>query len=265
MSGYASSINRPTKKPFNPLLGETYECIRSELGFRFISEKVSHHPPIVACHGDGEDFEFWQDQQPKSKFWGKSMEITNEGVVHLRLKASGDLFSWNKVTTCMRNIFSDTRYLEHYGEMVIDNHTTGEYAKLTFKESSLFSSGNNEVSGFVFNAAGNKVHTISGKWNEYLQYEVEGDRFKYLWRANPPLPNCHEQYGFTQFAIELNELTQEQTRVLPKTDTRFRPDQRFLEEGQLELAEVEKIRLEEKQRAARKVMEDAGEKPKPLV
>jgi len=116
--------------------------------------------------------------QPKSKFWGKSMEITNEGVINVRLKPTGDHFSWSKVTTCMRNIFSDNRSLEHYGEMQIDNHTTGEYAKLTFKESSFFSAGNNEVSGFVYNAEGAKVYTLSGKWPEYLQYEVEGDRFK---------------------------------------------------------------------------------------
>jgi len=106
------------------------------------------------------------------------MEITNEGVINVRLKPTGDHFSWSKVTTCMRNIFSDNRSLEHYGEMQIDNHTTGEYAKLTFKESSFFSAGNNEVSGFVYNAEGAKVYTLSGKWPEYLQYEVEGDRFK---------------------------------------------------------------------------------------
>lgn len=40
VSGYASSIYRPGRKPFNPLLGETYECVRPDKGFRFVAEKV---------------------------------------------------------------------------------------------------------------------------------------------------------------------------------------------------------------------------------
>jgi hypothetical protein len=40
VSSYASTSNR-TGKPFNPLLGETYECNRmSDLGWRAISEQV---------------------------------------------------------------------------------------------------------------------------------------------------------------------------------------------------------------------------------
>lgn len=40
-------------KPFNPMLGETYEIIAPT--FRFFSEMVSHHPPICAwvCQGPG--------------------------------------------------------------------------------------------------------------------------------------------------------------------------------------------------------------------
>lgn len=48
ISGYASSQYRIGRKPFNPLLGETYECIRPDKGFRFIAEKVSHHPNVMA-------------------------------------------------------------------------------------------------------------------------------------------------------------------------------------------------------------------------
>jgi hypothetical protein len=40
VSGYASAYYR-THKPFNPLHGETFECVREDKGFRFISEQVS--------------------------------------------------------------------------------------------------------------------------------------------------------------------------------------------------------------------------------
>lgn len=42
------------------------------------------------------------------------------------------------------------------------------------------------------------------------------------------MPVEHEQYyGFTQFAVELNELDSTLRPFLPPTDTRFRPDQRL--------------------------------------
>lgn len=40
VSAYASSIYRAAHKPFNPLLGESYECIREDKGFRFVAEQV---------------------------------------------------------------------------------------------------------------------------------------------------------------------------------------------------------------------------------
>jgi hypothetical protein len=46
-------------------------------------------------------------------------------------------------------------------------------------------------------------------------------------------------------------------RSLPKTDTRRRMDQRFMEEGRYDEAIAEKHRLEEKQRAQRKQREQA--------
>ena len=48
-------IKGRTAKPFNPLLGETYEMVTPQ--FRFLAEQVSHHPPICAinCQGNGWD------------------------------------------------------------------------------------------------------------------------------------------------------------------------------------------------------------------
>lgn len=33
----------------------------------------------------------------------------------------GDHYEWNKVVTCIHNVFSQQRYLEHYGEVIIKN------------------------------------------------------------------------------------------------------------------------------------------------
>ena len=54
-----------------------------------------------------------------------------------------------------------------------------------------------------------------------------------------------EHYGFSHFAIELNELLEGQRDELPCTDCRFRPDQRLLEDGHVQDAESEKRRVEQ--------------------
>ncbi|NXH60505.1 OSBL7 protein, partial [Rhabdornis inornatus] len=133
VSAYASTYYRAGSKPFNPVLGETYECVRPDRGFRFISEQVSHHPPISACHAESDNFVFWQDMRWKNKFWGKSLEIVPVGTVNVQLPRTGDHYEWNKVTTCIHNVLSGPRWIEHYGEVLIRNTRDASYhCKLTF-------------------------------------------------------------------------------------------------------------------------------------
>ena len=60
-----------------------------------------------------------------------------------------------------------------------------------------------------------------------------------------------------KFSIKLNELRGDMNP--PPTDTRFRPDIVSLENGDLERASGEKHRLEEKQRATKKLRDAKGE------
>uniref|UniRef100_A0A3B4ABM4 Oxysterol-binding protein n=1 Tax=Periophthalmus magnuspinnatus TaxID=409849 RepID=A0A3B4ABM4_9GOBI len=201
VSGYASSYYRTGGKPFNPVLGETYECDRPDKGFRFLAEQVSHHPPISACHAESKNFIFWQDVRCKNKFWGKSMEIVPIGTTHVTL--FGDHYEWNKVTSCVHNILSGQRWIEHYGEITIRNTSS-----------------------------------------DVCQCAIPVDFEQY--------------YGFTKFAIELNEPHPSLKLLLPPTDTRLRVDQRLLEEGKLEEAEEQKQRIEDMQRQRRKTLEESN-------
>ena len=86
ISSYSSSYFRAGHKPFNPLLrrwachyafmysqfvvilistilfvGETFECDRrDDLGFRFLAEQISHHPPISTCNAQAKNYLFYQ-------------------------------------------------------------------------------------------------------------------------------------------------------------------------------------------------------------
>lgn len=75
ISSYSTTASR-TGKPFNPLLGETYECDRTDdLGWRAISEQVSHHPPMVAQYCEGRKWRCWQEFTMASKFRGKYLQV----------------------------------------------------------------------------------------------------------------------------------------------------------------------------------------------
>ena len=50
LAGNMAIIGR-TDKPFNPMLGETYELVTPK--YRFMAEQVSHHPPILAINCQG--------------------------------------------------------------------------------------------------------------------------------------------------------------------------------------------------------------------
>uniref|UniRef100_A0A665WJX3 Oxysterol-binding protein n=1 Tax=Echeneis naucrates TaxID=173247 RepID=A0A665WJX3_ECHNA len=256
ISAYASTFHRAASKPFNPVLGETYECDRPDKGFRFIAEQVSHHPPVSACHSDSKNFTFWQDVRWKNKFWGKSMEIVPMGTTHVTLPAFGDHYEWNKVTSCIHNILSGQRWIEHYGEMTIKNINSNVcQCKVTFVKAKSWNSTVNEIEGVVTDSNGKVVHSIFGKWHESL-FQGDPPSATCIWRANTMPVDQEQYYGFTQFAVELNELDSTLRPHLPPTDTRFRPDQRLLEEGNPEAAEEQKQRIEQLQRERRKVLQD---------
>ncbi|XP_036197670.1 oxysterol-binding protein-related protein 7 isoform X3 [Myotis myotis] len=231
VSAYSSTYHRAGCKPFNPVLGETYECERPDRGFRFISEQVSHHPPISACHAESENFVFWQDMKWKNKFWGKSLEIVPVGTVNVSLPRFGDHFEWNKVTSCIHNILSGQRWIEHYGEVLIRNTKDSScHCKITFCKAKYWSSNIHEVQGAVFSRSGRVLHRLFGKWNEGL-YRGPLPGGQCIWKPNSMPPDHERNFGFTQFALELNELTAELKRSLPSTDTRLRPDQRRQTDG----------------------------------
>ncbi|XP_048230393.1 oxysterol-binding protein-related protein 2A isoform X6 [Ricinus communis] len=270
VSGYASSEGRHCK-PFNPLLGETYEADFPDKGVRFFSEKVSHHPTVIACHCEGRGWKFWGDSNLRSKFWGRSIQLDPVGVLTLEFD-DGEIFQWSKVTTTIYNLILGKLYCDHHGPMHIQGN--GQYScKLKFKEQSILDRNPHQVNGFVEDTMGNKVATLFGKWDDSMYY-TKGDgssktkdcssspNATLLWKSTKPPPNL-TRYNLTSFAITLNELTPglQIKEKLPPTDSRLRPDQRHLENGEYEKANAEKQRLEKRQRLSRKLQEH-GWKPR---
>jgi hypothetical protein len=251
---------RAIRKPFNPMLGETFELVREDRGFRLIAEKVSHRPVQLAYHVDSKDWSLTQSPMPTQKFWGKSAEIITEGKTRLTLHASGERFSWGSATSFLRNIIAGEKYVEPVGEMVVVNETTGQKCVSTFKAGGMFSGRSEEVTVTAFDIHGNELPLgLAGTWTAALQLTEHGSTTnKTIWAAGPLVDQAPKRYGFPTFAATLNEITPIEQGKLPLTDSRLRPDQRALEDGDVDLAEDTKAKLEEKQRERRREMEDRG-------
>ncbi|XP_034004678.1 oxysterol-binding protein 2 isoform X1 [Trematomus bernacchii] len=269
VSSYSTTIHR-TAKPFNPLLGETYELDRrEEFGYRSLCEQVSHHPPAAAHHVISQrGWTLWQEITIASKFRGKYLSIMPLGAIHLHFHSSGNHYVWRKVTSTVHNIIVGKLWIDQSGDIEIVNQRTKETCQLKFSPYSYFSRDvPRKVSGVVADSGGQAHYVLSGTWDDKIESAKilqssrggsgsEGKQKtvyqtlspKLLWKKYPLPENAENMYFFSALALTLNE----QEDAVGVTDSRLRPDQRLMEDGRWDEANSEKQRLEEKQRAVRR-------------
>ncbi|KXG51909.1 ATP12, ATPase F1F0-assembly protein [Penicillium griseofulvum] len=271
-SEYASTIGR-VAKPFNPLLGETFEYVRPDKGYRFFVEQVSHHPPIGAAWAESPRWDYWGESSLKSKFYGKSFDINLLGTWFLKLRPSSggeELYTWKKVTSSVIGIITGNPTVDNYGLMEIKNWTTGEVCYLDFKPRGWKASSAYQVTGKVVDSEGSPKWSIGGRWNDkiYARHtpgfeapvsgqDPESAKTFLVWQAHDRPTGI--PFNLTPFVITLNALPEGLKEWLPPTDTRLRPDQRAMEDGEYSLAADEKHRVEEKQRAKRRDRDTNGD------
>lgn len=263
---------RAIRKPFNPMLGETYELIRADNevpgGFRMLVEKVSHRPVRAATQADSANWSFSQSPAPVQKFWGKSAELITDGRVRIVLRLSDkseERYSYNISTVFLRNVVMGEKYLEPVTSMTITNESTGAKAVVEFKGKGMFSGRSEDVHVESYDANGSRTGIgLVGTWTTGLRISESGKATSNeIWHTGDLVENAPQRYGFTTFAASLNEITAIEEGKLPVTDSRLRPDQRAAEAGDLDRAEALKATLEDKQRARRKELEAKGETYKP--
>ncbi|OJD32695.1 oxysterol binding protein [Diplodia corticola] len=264
---------RAIRKPFNPMLGETFELVREDKGFRFLAEKVSHRPVRMACQAEAKEWTFLQSPMPVQKFWGKSAELNTDGRARVFLhnpnpNNQGEHYSWTVATSFLRNIIAGEKYVEPVGTMTVVNETTGAKAIATFKAGGMFAGRSEEVSVQAFappDQGGAQLSLgLAGKWTAELHFTRDGaDTKQAAWKAGALVDQPEKRYGFTTFAAALNQVTAVEEGKVAPTDSRLRLDQRAVEDGELDQAEALKAKLEERQRQRRRVMEEHGQQWSP--
>ncbi|CAI5445493.1 unnamed protein product [Caenorhabditis angaria] len=266
-SNYSTTCHR-TNKPFNPLLGETYECDRMEdLGWKSITEQVSHHPPAAAHHAIGRGWTMYQDFTMTSRFRGKYLSVIPVGYTHVVFDESKNHYSYRKITTTVHNIIVGKLWIDNHGDMEITNHKTGEKCVLKFIPYSYFSRDTQrKVYGIIRDSTGIPKYVVQGTWDKSIdmlkvsnwngnmdkpKVEVDETSLKRIWTVNPLPKGAEKMHNFTKLTIELNE---EEDGVAP-TDSRLRPDQRLMEIGKWDESNKKKLEIEEKQRIVRRKRE----------
>lgn len=181
-------------KPFNPLLGETFEFVDEKKEFYFHSEQVSHHPPIGASHCETPNWTFYQTQSVKTKFLGNSLDVTPIGVSHVVLKKYNEHYQWPNIKTIVHNLIIGRMWVDHFGPcpVTVSKNDTNEplpvKGDLKYKQCGWFGRGWHEIEGFIV-GLGNapagafpstkrakkgededsvKMLELSGKWTEQV-------------------------------------------------------------------------------------------------
>ncbi|KJH49774.1 Oxysterol-binding protein [Dictyocaulus viviparus] len=259
VSPYTNSTGR-YRKFFNPLLGETYEYEQED--FKYHGEQVSHHPSVSAGHAIGNGWTWFQTFSAEVTWnaWAQTCEFVPDKPIRLQL--TGEEYMWNKITTHIESLLCvpEERKLYHEGTISV-KCSNGVKATINVAR-------NKEISGEIVNAEGKVFCTLSGKWDErlcrYCQTSREnknrnninlyfliremdsGEKEQLI--ATSEWPIYRQYFGFTDFTMRLNELRDEDRAFLPPTDSRFRPDVRCLEYGNLDDALAYKKSMEQAQR-----------------
>ncbi|XP_076349714.1 oxysterol-binding protein-related protein 1-like isoform X6 [Tachypleus tridentatus] len=287
VSALASNWER-LGKPFNPLLGETYELVRHNETYTWTNVTCCVHNIIVG--------KLWFEQYGTLELTGHDTGL----IVVLNFKQAGwfckDLhriegFIYDKQKTKLRFLYGKwTEYLksaeiEAYEDYICTHpknvcppdraqplsgqntsmfsntptsspvHTPKKIAEKFHSFTRCFSSSagkaaSAEYSSILSTPVRDDVNGIIPKCDSSLSLDILNSVI--LWQADPRPENSAKYYYFTLFAMALNELDDDLRHQLPPTDSRLRPDIHKLELRDIDGAAYDKNRLEEKQRESKK-------------
>ena len=243
---------------FNPMLGETYELVTED--FRFFAEQVSHHPPVSAFCQEGKQYKVNGHLDIKSNFGlGNGtgcMNIRTLGYIDYYYENFDEHISVDRPVCYVSNMLFGNCHVDFYGEVRVTNHKTGEYGIIHFKARDWRTES--RLSGKFYDQTGQERYEIYGPFKEKLELKnLATGEVETIFEKPEPYPGWRRQFGFSHVTMNLNYICPEMREWIAPTDSRLRYDMRLYEEGLVDEADEEKIRLEVKQRKARKIREES--------
>ncbi|TNV85646.1 hypothetical protein FGO68_gene6666 [Halteria grandinella] len=261
-----SDVEKFPSKPFNPLLGETYELVVPGK-YKVISEQIVHHPPVHAYHFQGDSgWTRFYTNKLKTKFARGTLAFFNQLKEYVELLPHNEIYQIKPSAIGIHNLIIGSPYLEPDTKAYVKNLKNPDiHAEIDFHKRGWSQESYYKVSGNVYSSPGVIAYKLDGKWNHSIYLtDIRTGLRSCIWTKEPYPENWEYMYGMTHFMLNLNYLPNTLRPWLPPTDTRLRPDQRALENGDFKMAASEKNRLEEKQRAVRRYKEKNGIEHKPV-
>ena len=192
------------------------------------------------------------------------MRMKTKGQVVVRYPKFGDKIIVWAAESGMYNMFTSDRYLHHFGVVRAKNATTGDTLEIYMKEKQFMRPADSKSEGVIRNSKGKVMYTIRGDWKSHIDF-VNAKTGKVVpgLRLAPFAPKHQQNYCHPLITRNGAHINQSYLKNVCPTDTRFRPDQRAIAFGDMELATKEKVRVEDMQRERRKQRKRLGKKWKP--
>ncbi|KAJ6249101.1 oxysterol-binding protein [Anaeramoeba flamelloides] len=276
-----SSLHLTTKqlKPFNPILGETYQGFFPD-GTKIYCEQISHHPPISAWEFIGPDNSYYLHGTGhwKASFKGYAVQGGQIGKTTLKFPDGNEIVFAKGPTVWVKGLVWGDRIIEYKDSAIFYDLKNKLYCKLDFDldktgwTKNLFHSklpsdmfrGNiikmDDEDELDSNYELKSLHKKKGKKNyENTEHEI-------LSKVNGSWVGRLDFDNFTYFSLK-NDI--EIKPILPiaikkplPSDSRFRTDLLNLKKGDIKQSDIAKVELEMRQRNDRKLRKKAQKKKK---
>ncbi|XP_037694732.1 oxysterol-binding protein-related protein 5 isoform X2 [Choloepus didactylus] len=234
------------KKPYNPILGETFRCCwfhpQTNSHTFYIAEQVSHHPPVSAFHVSNrkDGFCISGSITAKSRFYGNSLSALLDGKATLSFLSRAEDYTITMPYAHCKGILYGTMTMELGGKVTVECEKNRLHAELEFKLKPFFagSMSINQISGKI--ASGEEVlASLVGHWDREVFIKDEGSGSTELF-WNPTGETCRQR--LKRYTVLLEEQTELESERLWQHVTRA------IGAGDQHRATQEKFALEEAQR-----------------
>ncbi|XP_036151798.1 oxysterol-binding protein-related protein 5 isoform X2 [Myotis myotis] len=244
------------KKPYNPILGETFRCSwfhpqTNSLTF-YIAEQVSHHPPVSAFHVSNrkDGFCISGSVTAKSRFYGNSLSALLDGKATLTFLNRAEDYTLTMPYAHCKGILYGTMTMELGGRVTIECKKSHFQAELEFKLKPFFggSASINQISGRITSGDEVLAH-LSGRWDGEVFIREEGRGGAQLfWNPSPEVRGQRLKLRTVlleeQTALESERLWQHVTRAIREGDQHTATREKFaLEEAQRQRTREQQQRL----------------------
>ncbi|KAM6893918.1 oxysterol-binding protein-related protein 11-like [Xenentodon cancila] len=236
------------KKPYNPIIGETFHCSwrvprtadgSKELSqgspepaataaaaahepyqVRFVAEQVSHHPPVSGFYAECQERRMCVNTHvwTKSKFMGMSIGVSMIGEGCLHLLEHDEEYTFTLPCAYARSILT-VPWVELGGKVNINCAKSGHSAVITFQTKPFYGGKLHKVTAEVkHNPTNTVVCRVQGEWNGVLEFSYTSGETRVVDITKLPVTRKQVRPIEKQGPTESRRLWQHVTEALRQKD-----------------------------------------------